>query len=293
MKAILMCAGNARRTLPLTENLPKSLLKILNSTIIENTLDILSEIIDEVIIVVGYLKEKIIEKIGNRYKNLKILYKVQDQVCGTGNAVLICENFFEKDENFLVLNGDDIYSKKDLEKLIQKKNSLLCTKVENPSNYGVLQVQEDKLIKIIEKPKENFGNLVNIGCYFLSYDFFEYLKLTPKSQRGEVEITCCIEIFCQKNNFNVILIDQVWLSINYPSSYAKANFFLKKETKDNFLDKNTKIDSLSKLENCIVFENSQIKKSKLKNCIILENSNLSNIDFENKIIGNSIVLDIK
>ena len=83
MQAVLLVAGKSTRTYPLTITKPKPLLKVANKTIIEHNLEQLQDLVNEVIIVVGFKKEMIKEKIGNRFGNLKIKYVEQKKQKGT------------------------------------------------------------------------------------------------------------------------------------------------------------------------------------------------------------------
>lgn len=227
MKAILMCAGRSTRTLPITERTPKPLLKILNKSIIMHTLDQLVGSIDTAIVVVGYLKESLIRHLGTTYNGIEIRYEMQETLSGTGDAVYSCREHFFYDEKFLVLNGDDLYSKSDIDRLIvQESLGILAMKVVDPSHYGVLQMDESfNLIKIVEKPKIYIGDFVNAGCYYLDYKIFDYLKETQRSERGEVELTSAVHALAlnEQAKIKVVPIQDHWLPINYPSSYLKAN----------------------------------------------------------------------
>lgn len=231
MKAILMCAGKATRLMPLTMNLPKSLLEIKDKSLIEHTLETLSGIVNEVIIVVGYLKEKIINQIGHSYADIKINYVIQEEICGTGRAVYDCRDFFRKGDKFLVLNGDDLYAKKDILNLLKNTLGLLSSIVEDPSRYGVLKKDENNhLSKIVEKPKTWVGNDINIGCYLLNYEIFEILKTTKPSERGEIELTSAVAELAELQKLIVVPIQGDWLPVNYMEDYDYASkYYLQKE----------------------------------------------------------------
>jgi len=109
--AIILAAGKSTRTYPLTITKPKPLLKVFGKTIIEHTLKQLDDLVDDVIIVIGYLGEQIKKKIGNSFGKLNISYIVQEEQDGTGSALFKCKD--KLSGKFLVLNGDDFYSKKD------------------------------------------------------------------------------------------------------------------------------------------------------------------------------------
>ncbi|MFT4303283.1 MAG: bifunctional sugar-1-phosphate nucleotidylyltransferase/acetyltransferase [Candidatus Woesearchaeota archaeon] len=299
MKAIILCAGKSTRTYPLTINTPKPLLKILNKTILEHNLEQLTELVDEIIIIVGYLKEQIISKIGNKYKNIKIKYIEQKKQLGTGHAVLLCENLKGK---FIVMCGDDLYSKKDIKKLLNHDNAALAKKVQNPSEFGIFLTKNNKMTNIIEKPKNNIGNLANTGCYILNDNIFKLLKNTKKSKRGEIEI---IDVFKKIKDFKIIEVTDFWIPIAYPWNYLEANVeFLKKIKKvikgkieknntikgDIFLGKGSIIKSNSYIEgpvyigeNCTIGPNAYIRKD----TIIMDNCNIRSEVYDSVIMNST------
>src|SRR3989344_125654 len=111
MQAVILAAGKSTRTYSLTITKPKPLLKVANKTLLEHNLDNLNNIADEVIIVVGYKKNLIKKCIGKKYKNLKIKFVEQKQQLGTAHAVSLGEGHIK--DRFVLLMGDDIYSRED------------------------------------------------------------------------------------------------------------------------------------------------------------------------------------
>ena len=112
MQAVIFSAGKSTRTYPMTLTKPKPLLKVLDKTIIEHTLNTLNNLIDEAVIIVGYKKEMIMKKIGTKYKNIKITYIIQKKQNGNGAALFLAKDYLKK--KFLVMNSDDLFSKKDI-----------------------------------------------------------------------------------------------------------------------------------------------------------------------------------
>jgi bifunctional UDP-N-acetylglucosamine pyrophosphorylase/glucosamine-1-phosphate N-acetyltransferase len=232
MKAIIMCAGKSTRTMPLTVGKPKPLLKILDKSIIQHNLKQLEGLVNEVIIIVGFEKDKIKEHIGQKYKTIKVNYVEQTQQLGTGHAVLVCEKEINKDERFIVMNGDDLYSKIDIMSLIASGLGALGKKVEDTSKYGIITVNKDsELVNLVEKPKEEIKGVANIGLYLLDCRIFQYLKKTKKSERGEIELTSGLLDYVkgEKIKFKITEIKDYWLPLVFPWSYLEANvFFLKR-----------------------------------------------------------------
>ncbi|MCH8872063.1 NTP transferase domain-containing protein [candidate division KSB1 bacterium] len=117
MQAVILAAGKSTRTYPLTLTKPKPLLKAANKTILEYNLEAIKDIADEIIIVVGYKKDMIKNFISKNYPDLNVKYVEQKDQLGTGHAVSILEDQIKG--KFLLIFGDNIYSKKDIEEIQQ------------------------------------------------------------------------------------------------------------------------------------------------------------------------------
>jgi len=304
MKAIILAAGKGTRLKPLTETVPKPLLRIANKPILEYNLDALQNLVDEVLIVVGYKKEQIIEYFGTSFKGIKITYIIQKEICGTGNAVLQCEKFVNG--SFIVMNGDDIYFKKDIEKCFKKRYSILAKEVSNPERFGVLKLKKEKYLdKIIEKPKKFVSNLANTALYKVDDRVFIFLKNIRKSKRGEYEFVDAVTELAKKEKVEFVKANN-WISIGYPWHLLEANeSFLKNigderkgEIEENvvikgklIVGKGTKILSGVYIEgNVIIGENCKIGP----NCYIRGSTSIGNnchigqaVEIKNSIIGNN------
>jgi bifunctional UDP-N-acetylglucosamine pyrophosphorylase/glucosamine-1-phosphate N-acetyltransferase len=183
MKAVILAAGKSTRMFPLTLDKPKPLLLLANRPLLAWNLDQLAGLVDEVIVVVGYKKEMIREVFGDSYQGIPLRYVVQEEQEGTGHALLAAQDYVG--EEFLVMNGDDIYSGEDIEAIIGKKNCLLAKEVPDASKYGALLVRDGKVERIIEKPDHYVSNLINVGLYKFTRDIFLSLENIQRSPRGE------------------------------------------------------------------------------------------------------------
>jgi len=224
MQAVILAAGKSTRTFPLTVTRPKQLLTVANKTLFEYTMDAIEGLVDEAIVVVGYKKEMIIERFGNRYKKIKLTYVEQKEQQGTGHALLQAEPHIK--DRFLLMYGDDIYSRKDVQSCLKHKYSILSRKVSDPERFGVLETEGKRLIRIVEKPKKFISNLVNNGLYVLDKSVFQ-LKLN-KTERGELEATDYVTELAKKQGVHVETSSDYWFPIGYPWDLLNTNsHFLK------------------------------------------------------------------
>lgn len=228
MQAVLMVAGKSTRTFPLTLTRPKPLLPIMNRPLIQHSLDQLEGLFDAIILITGYRKEMIEAKLGGEYKGMRIIYQEQKEQLGTGHAVLQAKPHIT--DKFIAMNGDDLFARIDLETILTYEYAALVKQVENPKLYGVCQVDEkNRVLNLVEKPKEFIGDLANIGCYVLQPDFFDELENTALSERGEIEITSAVHTMAQKRDVYAVPIQGFWLPTGYSWDLLTHQEYLMKD----------------------------------------------------------------
>jgi len=224
MKAVILAAGLGKRMRPLTNSIPKALIKIKEKPLLEYTLETVCEFVEEIIIIVGYKKEMINEYFGEQFKGVPLKYVEQKEQLGTGHALLQAEDVI--DDRFIVLMGDDLYSKKDIESCLKDKYCILATEVSDPKEEGILSVKDGFLEEIEEKPVESKSNLANCGLYVLDKKIFEILKGLKKTERGEIELTDAVTKLAKKEKIKVKIVQDYWLPIGYPEHIKKVEKFL-------------------------------------------------------------------
>lgn len=227
LQAIILAAGKSTRSYPLTVNCPKALLKIANKTIIEHNLDALQGLVNEAIIVVGFKKELIMEKLGFKHDKIKITYVIQKKQLGTGHALLKAKDIIK--ERFIFMNGDDLYSRKDIKNCLKHKYCVLVQKVKDYEKWGIVTVKNNKVISIVEKPGKFVGDLANTQLFVLDKSIFKF-KL-KKSKRGEYEVTDYITQLAKKQAVDYTIVQDYWLPVGYPWHVLEANEFMLKRLK--------------------------------------------------------------
>lgn len=226
MKVVILAAGKGTRMLPLTKTTPKVLIKINGRPFLKYVIENLHKAgYNDLGIVVGHLKEKIAEFL--KANSIKAELIEQKQQLGTGDAVLQAKNFVG-DEDFLVLGGDNLWSVEDFKKMNQddKYNYISGVEVEHPESYGVLVAEGELLKEIKEKPKENFGKLINAGLYKFKQEIFEKLKNIKLSPRGELELTDAVSELAKDGKVKVVKA-KWWLDLGKKEDISKVEEFLK------------------------------------------------------------------
>jgi UDP-N-acetylglucosamine diphosphorylase / glucose-1-phosphate thymidylyltransferase / UDP-N-acetylgalactosamine diphosphorylase / glucosamine-1-phosphate N-acetyltransferase / galactosamine-1-phosphate N-acetyltransferase len=226
MQAVILAAGKGSRMYPFALEKPKPLIEIANKPVLVHNLDQLLGIVDEVILIVGYKKDQIMNYLGDRYQNIKIKYVVQEEALGTGHAVSLAEKLITGP--FLVMNGDDLFSRKDIKNVIKFDNCILLAPKDDVSSFGVVEVQAGLVVDFVEKPTEGetTSHLVNTGLYCFTPYIFPILKLIPKSQRGEFEVTDAVKHIAQLGKMHYQELQGFWLPVGYPWQILEANELL-------------------------------------------------------------------
>ena len=227
MQAVILAAGKSTRTYPLTLTKPKPLLKVAGKTIIEHNLNQLVGLVDEVHIVIGYKAEMIEKLIGGEFNGMSIKYITQEKPLGNADALMKVEKYIKG--KFILMFGDDLYSKKDIKKLLKYDNAILAQKVKNPEQFGVLKIENNILIKTIEKPRIFISDLVSTGCFLFTKDIFNTLKKIELSKRNEYELPDAYNLLAKERKIKIAMVGDYWLPITFPWSLLEANkFFLNK-----------------------------------------------------------------
>jgi len=221
MQAVLLAGGKSTRTWPLTVHKPKTLLTVANKTILERNLQQLKGLVKEVVIVVGFEADQIKKFIGSSYNGIKITYVTQKKQLGTGHALLQAQKNLK--ERFIVLAGDDLYSKEDIQSCLKHKYSVLGKNVADLQHFGALVVRGDKLVDVVEKPTKKMAAFANAACYVLDTEIFTYLKKIKKSKREEYEVTDALRMLAKKEKIVVETVRKLWQPITFPWSLLEAN----------------------------------------------------------------------
>lgn len=223
MQCVIICAGKGTRMRPLTDTIPKPLILVCGKPILQHIVEALPEIIDELVLVVGYKKEQIEAFCGTEFLGKKVTYVAQDDfAAGTGDALMRAKDVLKG--KFLFMYGDDIHGKEALAYVVQEDHAMLGMYSDTPERFGVLEQHEDGTLKqIAEKPEHPTSNLVNIGGFVVDDSIFSCS--VPVSQSGELYVTDMLNAYAQDNR--VAIIEQtVWLPIGYPEHIAEAEAVL-------------------------------------------------------------------
>ncbi len=329
MKAIILTAGEGTRMRPLTVTKPKTMLQVGGKPILQYNVESLRDAgIKDITMVVGYREDIIKDHFGNGTDfGTNINYVTQKERLGTAHAIGSTRGTVEG--NFIILNGDIIVDPILIRDIIDKyesgnaRSALVLTEVDDPSSFGVVELDGDRITNIIEKPEpgEAPSNLINAGIYLFDDQIFEAIKKTEKSQRGEYEITDSLLIQIKSNERVLGLKSKNnWIDIGRPWELLDVNEHFLKDLKTDiqgeleegviihgpvFIGKGTIIRSGTYImgpvyigENCDIGPNTLLRKYtslgnnvnvgnavEIKNSIVMDQTNINHLTY----VGDSII----
>jgi UDP-N-acetylglucosamine diphosphorylase/glucosamine-1-phosphate N-acetyltransferase len=228
MKALVLAAGEGTRLRPLTSNIPKPLLPVAGKPFLSHVFSALQSAgVSEIALLVGWKANRIKEYYGNgSEQGLKITYLEQRERLGTANAIGQAEGSI--DEPFFVVNGDVVISDTDVKAMRAMfertgRTVMGAVTVDDPSQFGVIEEKDGRLVRIIEKPKNPPSDLINAGIFVFTPEIFELIRKTPRSIRGEFEITDTITTLAKHEEVLIHRMMTEWIDVGRPWDLLTAN----------------------------------------------------------------------
>jgi len=269
-KGIILAGGHGTRMSPLTKAVNKQLLPIYDKPLIYYPLSILMLAkIKDILIIVNKGQCAQFKKILPEGKNLgiKINYAEQKYPRGLPEAFTIGEKFIGRNNVALILGDNFFYGQNLTEKLknctkLQSGAKIFLHPVSNPSQYGVVKINsKNKILKIIEKPKNYLSNLAITGLYFFDNNVIKYTRSLKPSKRNELELVDILKKYNKKNKLSAEWIGRggAWLDTGSIKDFYDASSFV--STLEN--RQGLKIACLEE----IAYGNHWIKNKQIKSAI--------------------------
>lgn len=229
MQCVILCAGKGTRMGEITKDTPKPLVKVLGDSLLEHKLKILPNSITEIIIVIGYMGEKIKEEIGESFNKIPIKYIEDKLLTGTAHALWQTEELLN--DRFIVMMGDDIYHAKSIEELLKGEELSILGKIAHTKEPGSRIVKnQDGYLESFSSLEEysktmDDGGLIFTGLYSLTKDIFKYepVKLETKDEWGLPQTLLKL---AEDKNVQIIETN-FWLPVGTPEELAEAENKLK------------------------------------------------------------------
>ena len=230
MKAVVLAAGEGTRLRPLTEDKPKGMVEVAGKPLLTHCFEQLDDLgVEELLVVVGYRKETIIEHYGDEFEGTPITYAHQREQNGLAHALLTVEE--QIDDDFMLLLGDNIF-RANLEDVVNRQAeqradaAFLVEEVpwEEAGRYGVCDTNRyGEIVEVVEKPDDPPSNLVMTGFYTFTPAIFHACHLVQPSDRGEYEISDAVDLLIHSGRtIDAIRMDGWRVDVGYPEDRDQA-----------------------------------------------------------------------
>ncbi len=319
MRALIPAAGRGTRLRPQTNTKPKSLLRVADKPLIGHILDNLKTTkIQEVIVILGYMKEQIAEYLQKNYSDrFKFTFVEQEPRLGLGHAVYVAKEQ-AIDQPLLIILGDMIFLQT-YEDMLQKhqKNgecaaSIGVKEVDQPQHYGNVKIKNGDITQLVEKPTSPLSNLAISGVYIINDTPLLYKALEEiieeEPQTGEYQLTDALQKMIDwKARLKTFKVEQ-WYDCGRKDTLLEANRIILQEKHNNHikLTHSKPINSIiippvaiaeeCQIENSVigphvsVAECTKIKNSIIKNTIIGSHVQIENTNLTNTLVGDEAIV---
>lgn len=231
MKGIILAGGTGSRLYPLTHAISKQLIPVYDKPMIYYPLSTLISLgIKDILLISTKDSLPLFMKLlgdGKQF-GINIQFACQDKPAGIAEALIIGEQFINKDKVALIL-GDNIFISDSLN--TNQKNAfdlgakIFLSKVKDPERYGVAKIENGEVSDIVEKPKSFISDFAVTGLYFYDFKSVQYSKSLKPSLRGELEITDLNKIYLEKSEVHHSIFEEnsAWLDAGTFSSLLDAS----------------------------------------------------------------------
>ena len=328
MKGLILSGGSGTRLRPITHTSAKQLIPVANKPVLYYAIEAMVDAgIEDIGIIVGDTKAEIKEAIADGSEwGIDVTYIEQEAPLGLAHAVKVAKNFLG-DDDFVMFLGDNLI-KDGITSLIREfedrrpNAQILLAKVKDPTMFGVAELSDGKVVRLIEKPKKPPSDLALVGVYMFDKNIWEAIDNIKPSQRDELEITDAIQYLLEKGYIvEPHIIDGWWKDTGRLEDMLEANRIILEDIEtsiEGFVDETSKLDGRiivakgAKIEKSIIrgpvvigentrivesfigpftsiYYDALIEHSEIEHSIILENSTISGISrLEDSLIGKNV-----
>ncbi|MCM8821202.1 MAG: sugar phosphate nucleotidyltransferase [Candidatus Omnitrophica bacterium] len=237
MKGVILAGGLGSRLYPLTKVTNKHLLPVYDRPMIFYPLEKLVKAgIKDIMVITGGTSSgdflRLLEN-GKDFGLEHLTYAYQEGEKGIAHALALAEHF-AAGEKIVVILGDNILEKGISEEVEifrkqEKGARILLKEVNNPERFGVAEMKEDRIVKIIEKPLTPPSKYAVIGVYMYDSQVFDFIRTLKPSSRGELEITDVNNRYIEKGEMTYGILDGWWTDAGTFDSLLRANILVSKQ----------------------------------------------------------------
>ncbi len=309
MKVVIPVAGAGTRLRPHTLTTPKPLLPVAGKPIIDHIIESINSLdFDELILVTGPDNGEIFQHVKLNWQGeFNVSRAIQEEKLGLGHAIFQARGFFDDGEDIFIILGDTIIEGEFGDFVSKRKDFLAVKRVDDPSNYGIVELDENgRIISLEEKPQHPRSNLAIVGVYYISnaiklFEAIQYIIANDIKTKNEYQITDALRKMVESGWIFYTKEISNWYDCGRVSEILKTNRFLLQKNGSN-VDSDVKvvnsviidpvfIDRGVSIENSIVgpyvhiSEGVTLSNVMVKNSIVLENATVEESQFEMSIVG--------
>ncbi len=303
MKAVIPVAGEGTRLRPHTHTIPKPLLRVAGKPILGHILDdVVALGIREVVLVVGYRGENIVDYVRANY-DIDLSFVEQSERLGLGHAIYLSREFIGE-EPVLILLGDTIF-KGDLKKMVASGgNSIGVKRVADPRRFGIAEVQDSTIVSLVEKPEKPKSDLAVAGIYAITesaalYGALDSIIKSGKRTKGEFQLTDALNLMIENGSVLKSFEVEGWYDCGKPEALLETNKALLELAPPQvkvpcsiridpvYIGENVTVESSVIGPFVSVAKNSTIKRSIIRNSILGENAVVEDGLLDSSLIGDN------
>ena len=306
--AVIPVAGVGTRLRPHTYTLPKVLLHVAGKPILAHILDDLPGLgISEVVLIVGYMGERVQDYVGRHYPKLKVHYVDQPERLGLGHAVSLARTAAD-DRPVLIILGDTIFEA-DLRSVIGgPTHSVGVKQVEDPRRFGIVEVNSDgKVTRMVEKPEHPTSNLAITGIYYFTnagplFAALDELQKKNIRTKGEFQLTDAMQLLVERGGTITTFPVEGWHDCGKTETLLETNrVLLDKRVGARAIDGSVIHSPVSiaanvVVENCIlgphvsIAAGARLKNAVVRNSIVNQSAVVEDILIEGSVVGENAVV---
>lgn len=307
MRAIIPVAGVGSRLRPHTFTIPKVLLNVAGKPILAHILDkIIAEGVTEATIIVGHMSEKIREYVSGAYPSFAVDYVEQEDRLGLGHAIYLTKHTIGRDPILIIL-GDTIFDVDLLPVLKLSHSSLGVKAVDDPRRFGVAEMVNGSISRLVEKPEKPVSNLAIVGLYYihnpeLLVSCLNEIVEKDKRTKGEYQLTDALQMMIERGEKMTTFPVEGWYDCGKPETLLSTNrSLLEKKSTSRKIDGVVVVEpvfiaSTATISRCVigpyttVGERASITESVVRNSIISEDAQVHKALLDNSIVGNGSIV---
>lgn len=308
MKAVIPVAGIGTRLRPHTHTIPKALVQVAGKPILGHILDEITPLgVREVVLVTGYMGERVRSYVDSAYPDLDVSYVEQPERKGLGHAISLTERSIDEGPVLIVL-GDTVVTA-DFSALCGGSRTLIGVKeVDDPGRFGVVVVESGRVTNLVEKPDTPPSNLAIVGLYYIANTdlLFECLNEVMQKgirTKGEYQLTDALLLMLERGEDMGVFPVEGWHDCGRPETLLETNRFLLRRSGGNgghapgsIVLQPVAIDSTAVLEHSVVgpfvsvAAGATIRDSVVKDSILNANSVVERSLLSGSLIGEGAVV---